>query len=142
MTSDKTLARKATHDPDAFGELFDRYSLRIYRYTYSRVHHHESAEDITTGDSWIPIKNVALPFSEVELNSTAANRFVHGQEVVIFKSGAEDLEKGSYVVIRGAGKQLLGIGTVRAVLARGRTLNIAPSMVLNTPVRTIAEPEQ
>ena len=48
MTSDKTLARKAAHDPDAFGELFDRYSLRIYRYTYSRVHHHESAEDITS----------------------------------------------------------------------------------------------
>ena len=48
MTSDKTLARKAVHDPDAFGELFDRYSLRIYRYTYSRVHHHESAEDITS----------------------------------------------------------------------------------------------
>jgi RNA polymerase sigma-70 factor (ECF subfamily) len=28
--------------------LFDRYSLKIYRYTYSRVHHHETAEDITS----------------------------------------------------------------------------------------------
>lgn len=48
MTSDKALARKTPHDPEAFGELFDRYALRIYRYTYSRVRHRESAEDITS----------------------------------------------------------------------------------------------
>ena len=47
MTSDKTLARKAVQDPKAFGELFDRYALRIYRYCYSRASHRESAEDIT-----------------------------------------------------------------------------------------------
>ena len=48
MTSDKILARRAAQDPEAFGELFDRYALKIYRYTYSRVRHHESAEDITS----------------------------------------------------------------------------------------------
>lgn len=48
MTSDKTLARNAVGDPQAFGELFDRYALRVYRYTYSRVHHRENAEDITS----------------------------------------------------------------------------------------------
>ena len=47
MTSDKNLALHAAYDPTAFGELFDRYALRIYRYCYSRVQHHESAEDIT-----------------------------------------------------------------------------------------------
>ena len=47
MTSDKKLALNAAHDPKAFGDLFDRYALRIYRYCYSRVQHHESAEDIT-----------------------------------------------------------------------------------------------
>jgi RNA polymerase sigma-70 factor (ECF subfamily) len=47
MTSDKTLARKAVQDPNAFGELFDRYAIRIYRYCYSRASHRESAEDIT-----------------------------------------------------------------------------------------------
>jgi tRNA pseudouridine55 synthase len=102
----------------------------------------KSADDITRGDSWIPIQNVALPFPEVELNSTAANRFVHGQEVVVFKSGAQDLEKGSYVVIRGPGKRLLGIGTVRALLARGRTLDIAPTMVLELSAQTTAEPRE
>jgi len=90
------------------------------------------AEDVIHGKAWIPIEEVSLPFVDVQLNSTAANRFVHGQEVVVFKSTAKDVEKDSSVVIRGAGNRLLGIGTVRAVLARGRTLNIAPSMVLDT----------
>jgi tRNA pseudouridine55 synthase len=96
----------------------------------------DSAEDVIQGDAWIAIEDVALPFPEVELNSTAANRFVHGQEVVVFKSTAEDLEKDSSVVVRGADNRLLGIGTVRAVLARGKTLNIAPSMVLDTSSQT------
>jgi len=48
MTTDKALALKATHDPEAFGELYDRYALRIYRYIYSRVRHRENAEDITS----------------------------------------------------------------------------------------------
>jgi tRNA pseudouridine55 synthase len=102
----------------------------------------ESADDIIHGEAWIPIEAVALPFPEVELNSTAANRFVHGQEVVVFKSSVEDLEKDSSVVIRGADKSLLGIGSVRAVLARGRTLNIAPSMVLDTASATAVAPKE
>jgi tRNA pseudouridine55 synthase len=102
----------------------------------------ESADDIIHGEAWIPIEAVALPFPEVELNSTAANRFVHGQEVVVFKSSVEDLEKDSSVVIRGADKSLLGIGSVRAVLARGRTLNIAPSMVLDTASTTAVAPKE
>lgn len=48
MTSDQLLARRARRNPEAFGELFDRYALKVYRYTYNRVHHHESAEDITS----------------------------------------------------------------------------------------------
>ena len=48
MTSDQILALRARKNPKAFGELFDRYALKVYRYTYSRVYHHESAEDITS----------------------------------------------------------------------------------------------
>ncbi len=75
-----------------------------------------------------------MPFVEIELNSTAANRFVHGQEVVVFRTGVEELTSDSNVMIRGSDNRLLGIGSVRAVLARGRTLNITPSMVLNPVV--------
>jgi tRNA pseudouridine55 synthase len=91
----------------------------------------ESPEAITGGDCWIPLENIALPFPEIDLNSTAAERFVHGQDVVVFSPGIEGLEKESKIVVRGAGKRLLGIGSVRAVLARGRTVNIAPSMVIS-----------
>lgn len=48
MTSDKSIARKATQNPEAFSELFDRYALKVYRYAYSRVQHRESSEDITS----------------------------------------------------------------------------------------------
>ncbi len=92
----------------------------------------ESAEEITTGDIWIPLDEIALPFPQIDLNSSAAERFVHGQDVVVFKPGIEGLQVDANVVVRGAGSRLLGIGSVRAVLARGRTINIAPSMVIDT----------
>ncbi len=90
-----------------------------------------SPDDIIGGPKWIPLEKIALPFPDVDLNSTAADRFIHGQEVVVFRSGTDELKTDSNVVIRGAENRLLGIGSVRAVLARGRTLNIAPSMVID-----------
>jgi tRNA pseudouridine55 synthase len=101
----------------------------------------ESAEEIISGEAWIPLEKIVLPFPEIELNSTAANRFTHGQEVVVFKSGVEDLTPDSNVLIKDSDNHLLGIGSVRAVLARGRTLNITPSMVLNTTSTAVHGPE-
>jgi tRNA pseudouridine55 synthase len=95
----------------------------------------ERAEDIIEGPSWIPIERIALPFPEIDLNHSAAERFVHGQDVVVFRSNQDPVENESKVVVRAADKRLLGIGTVRAVLARGRTLNIAPHVVLETATR-------
>jgi RNA polymerase sigma-70 factor (ECF subfamily) len=34
-------------DPDAFGELYDRYMVQIYRYLYSRTGSRPDAEDLT-----------------------------------------------------------------------------------------------
>jgi tRNA pseudouridine55 synthase len=99
----------------------------------------ESEDEIIDGPIWIPLEKIALPFPEIILNSGAAERFVHGQDVVVFRTGTDELETESKVVIRGSGSQMLGIGMVRAVLARGRTLNIAPSMVLDTPKPAIAQ---
>jgi tRNA pseudouridine55 synthase len=92
----------------------------------------EAAEDIIEGSSWIPIERIALPFPGVEVNSTAAHRFTHGQEIVVFNPGVEGVESGWNIVVRSAEKGFLGIGSVRAVLARGRTLNLAPAMVLGS----------
>lgn len=90
----------------------------------------EAPEDVIGSPAWIPIERIALPFVEIELNSTAAERFVHGQEVVVFCPGSSETESGARVVVRNNDKNLLGIGSVRTVLARGRTLNIAPDMVI------------
>ncbi|MDQ3810157.1 MAG: sigma-70 family RNA polymerase sigma factor [Chloroflexota bacterium] len=37
----------ASHDPVAFGELYDRYVERVYRYLYFRTASHPEAEDLT-----------------------------------------------------------------------------------------------
>lgn len=89
-------------------------------------------EEIVDGPAWVPLEKVELPFPAVELNPAATQRFLHGQDVVVFQPRVEDgLAVDSRVVVRGPDKALLGIGSVRGVLARGRTLNIAPAMVLD-----------
>src|ERR1700716_1251766 len=45
---DRDLAEKATHDPEAFGALYDRYFGRIYRLIYWRVRQRGLAEELTT----------------------------------------------------------------------------------------------
>lgn len=41
------IVEAARSDPQAFGELYDRYHPRVYRYIYHRVGHPADAEDIT-----------------------------------------------------------------------------------------------
>lgn len=41
------IVEAARSDPEAFGALYDRYYLRVYRYIYHRVGHPADAEDIT-----------------------------------------------------------------------------------------------
>jgi RNA polymerase sigma-70 factor, ECF subfamily len=44
---DACLAREARHDPAAFGEVYERYYPRVYRYVYHRVSAVSDAEDVT-----------------------------------------------------------------------------------------------
>jgi RNA polymerase sigma-70 factor (ECF subfamily) len=44
---DAVLAESAKADASAFGELYERYYVRVYRYIYHRVGHASDAEDIT-----------------------------------------------------------------------------------------------
>jgi tRNA pseudouridine55 synthase len=87
-------------------------------------------EEIISSEAWIPLEKIQLPFPEITVNAAAADRFVHGQEVVVFRPGDDEFVESEQVVVRSATGGLLGIGTVTAVLARGRTLNVHPSMVL------------
>ena len=45
--SDGMVAEAAKTDPHAFGELYERYYARVYRYVYHRVGHAADAEDLT-----------------------------------------------------------------------------------------------
>lgn len=68
MLSDKALAKRATHNPEAFAIIFDRYAIKVYRYIYSRVQHHESAEDITSQVFLATLENIQdyKPFGSFE----------------------------------------------------------------------------
>jgi tRNA pseudouridine55 synthase len=96
-----------------------------------------SAAEIIHGPNWVPIDDVALPFPDIEVNATAAARFAHGQDIVVFTPGIESVTPDSRIVVRSPDKRMLGIGSVRAVLARGRTLNIAPAMVLESAMAAV-----
>jgi tRNA pseudouridine55 synthase len=101
-------------------------------FTQDALDNAKTADDVVGSPAWVPIETIALPFAEIDLNTVAADRFVHGQDVVVFSPGLTGVESGASVVVRGPEKGLLGIGTVKAVLARGRTLNVAPEMVLGS----------
>lgn len=85
---------------------------------------------IVNSPAWIPIAQAKLPFPDVSLNAEATKRFVHGQEVIVFRSGTNPLHSGCEVLVRGPDEQLLGVGIVQAVLARGRTVSLRPASVL------------
>jgi len=92
--------------------------------------------------AWIPIERISMPFPSVSLNPGAAERFVHGQEVILLRSGGEPLAAESPVRIHGPGDELLGVGTVSAVLARGRTVSIRPTVVLSVPKVPVAPTDE
>jgi RNA polymerase sigma-70 factor, ECF subfamily len=45
---ERELVERAKYDPAAFGELYDRYFLQIYKFVYSRVRDQATAEDVTS----------------------------------------------------------------------------------------------
>lgn len=48
LNEDVRLALLSSKDPSAFGALYDRYILAVYRYIFSRIGHQQSAEDVTS----------------------------------------------------------------------------------------------
>jgi RNA polymerase sigma-70 factor (ECF subfamily) len=45
---ERDLVERAKYDPGAFGELYDRFFLQIYKFVYSRVRDQSVAEDVTS----------------------------------------------------------------------------------------------
>jgi RNA polymerase sigma-70 factor (ECF subfamily) len=47
LAREAALVARSLADPDAFGELYDRYVLRVYRFAFRRLGSHAEAEEIT-----------------------------------------------------------------------------------------------
>ena len=86
-------------------------------------------ESIIEGPYWFTLSKIPLPFPSVDINPTAAARFIHGQEVVILRSETEILQPNCPIAVRN-GDELLGIGEVVSIIARGRTITVRPTLVL------------
>ncbi|MEN8163405.1 MAG: tRNA pseudouridine(55) synthase TruB [Acidobacteriota bacterium] len=86
-------------------------------------------ESVIEGPHWIPLSKIPLPFPSVDINPTAAARFVQGQEVVVLRAETEILQPNGPTAVR-RGDELLGVGEVACIVARGRTITIRPSLVL------------
>ncbi|MCO6449441.1 MAG: sigma-70 family RNA polymerase sigma factor [Caldilineales bacterium] len=52
------LIERARHDPEAFGELYERHVDRIYNYIYYRVGSQEDAEDLTAHTFFQALDNI------------------------------------------------------------------------------------
>jgi RNA polymerase sigma-70 factor (ECF subfamily) len=67
--SESELVSRAKKDPEAFGELYERYVDKIYNYTYYRTGNHHDAEDLTAKTFYRALKHMTryvdrgLPFS-------------------------------------------------------------------------------
>jgi tRNA pseudouridine55 synthase len=91
----------------------------------------KSAEEITGSAAWIPLSKIELPFESLVVKAEPASRFQHGQEAMVFRPGGNPIAQGDLVTVRSESDRLLGIGTVQTVLARGRTLAVRPTLVLD-----------
>ncbi len=86
--------------------------------------------------AFVTLSAAILPFPEVVLNPTAMDHFAHGQEVVV-REAEGSFAPGCPVAVRDRLGALVGVGVTLAYLARARTVNVAPRMVLaelETPV--------
>jgi RNA polymerase sigma-70 factor (ECF subfamily) len=55
---EQAVVERAKRDPAAFGELYDRYFLQIYRFVYSKMRDQTAAEDVTSEVFMKALKNI------------------------------------------------------------------------------------
>jgi tRNA pseudouridine55 synthase len=143
--SSGTYLRSLAHDiGETLGCGGHLASLRRMRIGPWRVEDAVSAEalanrphEIAAG-AFVSLSGAILPFPEVALNPTALEHFAHGQEVVV-REAEGAFSPGAPVAVRDRSGELAGVGVALAVLARARTVTVAPRMVL-AELETPAKP--
>jgi len=134
--SSGTYLRSLAHDiGETLGCGGHLASLRRVRIGPWRVEAAVSAEVLANRpgeiepQAFVTLSAAILPFPEVVLNPTAMEHFAHGQEVVV-RDTEGAFVPGAPVAVRERGGDLVGVGVALAYLARARTVNIAPRLVL------------
>ncbi len=134
--SSGTYLRSLAHDiGETLGCGGHLASLRRVRIGPWRVEDAVSAETVANRPqemdpgAFVSLAAAILPFPEVVLNPTALDHFVHGQEVAV-REAEGAFAPGSPVAVRDRSGELVGVGVALAFLARARTVNVAPRMVL------------
>ena len=134
--SSGTYLRSLAHDiGETLGCGGHLASLRRVRIGPWRVESAVSAELLANRpgqidpQAFVTLSAAILPFPEVILNPTAMEHFAHGQEVVVREADGSFVP-GAPVAVRDRGGELVGVGVALAYLARARTVNVAPRMVL------------
>jgi RNA polymerase sigma-70 factor (ECF subfamily) len=67
--TESELVDRAKEDPEAFGQLYERYVDKIYNYVYYRTGNHHDAEDLTAKTFYQALRHIhryvnrGLPFS-------------------------------------------------------------------------------
>ncbi len=143
--SSGTYLRSLAHD---IGEMLGcgghLASLRRVRIGPWRVEDAVSAETLANRPqemepgAFVSLAASILPFPEVVLNPTALDHFAHGQEVAV-REVEGTFVPGAPVAVRDRSGELIGVGVALAFLARARTVNVAPRMVL-TELEAPAKP--
>lgn len=102
-SDEQALVERAKRDPNAFGDLYERYFVQIYRFVYSRVRDQTAAEDVTSEVFMKALKSIGRyqdtgkPFSawlyQIAVNSVA-DRYRAARPV-------EDLDDQRDLAVRG-----------------------------------------
>ena len=143
--SSGTYLRSLAHDIGAtLGCGGHLASLRRTRIGPWRVEDSVSAELLANrpeemqASAFVSLAAATLPYPEVVLNPTAFDHFAHGQEVAV-REVEGTFVPGEPVAVRDRSGELVGVGVTLAFLARARTVNVAPRMVL-AELETSAKP--
>ncbi len=55
---ERELVERAKHDPEAFGQLYQRYIQRIYNYHYRHIGNHAEAEDLASRTFYRALRSI------------------------------------------------------------------------------------
>lgn len=109
-------------DPEAYGELYDRYVKRIYRFIYFKVSSHDEAEDLTSEvflKTWhyltehSPIDHFSGLIYRIARTTIIDYYRLRAKRVEVSSHDAEGLEDGGVLEISDLGRMTRELGVAQ-----------------------------